>query len=195
MLAKKLLLLTTAVLALGVTSASCAGGDDDDDDTYTLSSGEYDLEIDAVAANTCFPQDLLNLIVGVAFGVDIVSTNGTSFLLVTPEEIQAFLPPVEGTIDGNDISAAGNVQGVPLGTAGCMMNISATAIGELTANDEFVADLDADLEVPASAAADCAPYVGEDLPIESPFPIPFPTLTNTSSGTCNVLLETNGFLP
>ena len=188
MMAKKLFLFTTAIVAVGLSGTACSGGgDDDDDDTYTLSSGAYNLEISEIPNNTCWPpaNPLVVLAPGVSFPVDIISTNGESFILVTPEEVQAFLPPVEGTIDGNDLAADGSVTDfpVPNQVTDCELDLTMTADGVLTGNDEFDATLVANL----TAGPECDP----DIDIENGL-VPFPTLTETTAGTCSLTLETFG---
>lgn len=189
MMAKKLFLLTTAIVAVGFSGTACSGGDDDDDDdgTFTLNSGAFNLEVTDIPNNTCWPASnpIAVLAPGISFPIDIISTNGQSFILLTPEEVQAFLPPVEGTITGNDLAADGSVEdfAVPNQVGNCLLDLDMTADGTLTGNDEFDATLTANLDVGPS----CDP----DVDIENGL-IPFPTLTNTTAGTCTLTLETEG---
>lgn len=191
---KKLSLFSIAVLTLGVTAAACSGGDDDDGGSYTLSSGEYDLDITDIPTNTCWPPsnplpiDLTSL----ALPIEIVSTNGNTFQLVMPDAVSSFLPNVEGTIDGNDLNAAGEVTNFALDTAGnCILDIAATAIGELTGDDEFNATVTANLHVDATDS--CAEFVGESIPGTNDL-VPFPTLTGVSNGDCSIALVGDGVL-
>ena len=192
---KKLSLFSIAVLTLGVTAAACSGGDDDDGGSYSLSSGEYDLDITDIPTNTCWPtSNPLPLdLTSIALPIEIVSTNGNTFQIVMPDAVSSFIPNVEGTIDGNDLNAAGNVDNYLLGTSGgnCALDIAATAIGELTGDDEFNATVTANLSV--TAPDSCAGYVGESIPGTNDL-VPFPTLTAGSTGTCSIALVGDGVL-
>lgn len=193
MFTKKISLFSIAALTLGVAAAACSGGDDDDS-TYTLSSGEYDLDITDLPTNTCWPTsnplpiDLTSL----ALPITIVSTNGSTFQIVMPDAVSAFLPNVEGTITGNDLDASGQVNNFQLDTSGnCILDIAATAVGELTGDDEFNATVTANLSV--DAADSCAAFVGEAIPGTDGL-VPFPTLTGGSNGTCSIALVGDGVL-
>lgn len=186
MFAKKLLLVTAAVLAVAVAASACSGGGTKGGDTYTLSSGDYDFTVADVPTNTCWPQSnpLPISLVGLSIGIEIVSTNGTSFLLLTPDTLSSFLPPVQGTINGNDLAASGTVTGYALDTAGnCVLDVTADADGELTGDDEFAATITASL----TAGADCSAFVGQPIPGTQGL-LPFPTLTNGSAGTCSIAI-------
>lgn len=198
MLSKKFFLLTTAVLALGVAASACAGGDDDDDGgTFELTSGEYSLDEITVpaATNTCWPSPMGDALIAtlsaVALPVEIISTNGTTFSIVMPDIADEILPSVDGTITGNDLAASGNAPGLVVGS-GCTMSIAATADGVLTDDNEFDVSLTANLSVPQADAADCAVFVGESIPGTEDL-VPFPILTETSSGTCTVTLDAIGY--
>jgi hypothetical protein len=192
MLSKKILLLTSAVLALGVAASACSG-DDDDDNTYTLDSGEYNLDITDLPTNTCWPagNPLPLDLTSIALPIEIISTSGTTFQIVMPDTVSAFLPNVSGTIDGNNLDAAGNVPNYALDTAGCILDVSATAVGELTGNNEFNATVTATLHVESTDT--CAQLVGESIPGTNDL-VPFPTLTNVSNGDCSIALVGDGVL-
>lgn len=194
MFTKKICLFSIAALTLGVAAAACSGGGGGGGGDYSLSSGDYDLDITDIPTNTCWPAsnplpiDLTSL----ALPITIVSTNGSTFQIVMPDAVSAFLPNVEGTIDGNDLDAAGQVNNFALDTAGnCILDIGATAIGELTGDDEFNATVTANLSV--DAADTCAAFVGEAIPGTDGL-VPFPTLTNGSNGTCSIALVGDGVL-
>lgn len=192
MFSKKILLLTSAALALGVAVSACSG-DDDDAGNYTLDSGAYNLDISDIPTNTCWPtSNPLPLdLTSIALPIDIISTSGDSFQIVMPDAVSSFLPNVEGTIIGNDLDASGDVIGYALNTSGCILNINATAIGELTGDNEFNATVTANLSV--NSTDTCVDLVGEPIPGTNDL-VPFPTLTNVTNGTCSIALVGDGVL-
>jgi len=196
---KKILLGFTAILAVGVTTAACSGDDDDDGGSYTLASGDYDLDVTDVpaATNTCFPppdgDSLIGLLTATSLPIEIVSTNGTSFQIIMPEVAQAILPSVEGTITGNVLAADGDITGLVVAT-NCSMSIVAVVDAELVADNSFsIAALTVDITVPSSSAAGCSPLVGETIPGTNDL-VPWPTLTAGSSGTCTLTLVGDGVI-
>lgn len=197
---KKIFLGFTAILAVGVTTAACSGDDDDDGGSgnYTLESGDYGLNITdvPVATNSCFPSpqgdDLIALLTSIELPVEIISSNGTSFSIIIPDVADEIIPSVSGTITGNDLAAGGNAPGLVV-TTGCTMSVSATVDAVLTGDNQFdLTGLVADFSVPASDAAACAPLVGQTIPGTEPANVPWPALTNGSSGTCSITLVGEG---
>jgi hypothetical protein len=193
MLSKKILLLTTAVLALGVAASACSGDDDDDGGSYSLASGDYNLDITDLPVNTCWPagNPLPLDLTSIALPIEIISTSGNTFQIVMPDAVSAFLPNVEGTINGNDLDASGDVVNYALNTSGCILDIHATAVGELTGDNEFNATVTANLHVESTDT--CADLVGESIPGTNDL-VPFPTLTNVSNGDCSISLVGDGVL-
>lgn len=196
---KKILLCFTAILAVGVATTACSGDDDDDGGSYTLASGDYDLDVTDVpaATNTCFPPPdgdaLIGLLTATSLPIEIVSTNGTTFQIIMPEIAQAILPSVAGTITGNDLDANGSITGLVV-TTDCTMGITAVVDAELVADNAFtITALTADFTVPAADAAACSPLVGETIPGTNDL-VPWPALTNGSSGTCSITLIGDGVL-
>lgn len=190
----RLLLGSTAILTLGIFAAACSGGGGGGG-SHKLESGDYSFTPDSttpVTGDTCFDAGTESALTGVIGGVTltIVSTNGTTWVLVPPSIAQGFLPPIAGTIDGNNLAATGNV--ALDATSACNLAISGTIAGVLTADDIFNTDLtlgiDANTTASNGLASNCSSLAGTTIPGTGGL-LPFPTLSNPTNGNCALTLH------
>lgn len=195
MRAHKLFLGITAACAAGVGFAACSGGDGGGGGTHDFDSGEYNFTIEDVPTNSCWPSSnpLPIPLEGLELPVDIVSTSDTAFTLLPPETAQAFIPPITGTQNGNDLAASGSADPIFLSNS-CGLAVTANAVGELTADNTFDATITATLTAVGSGGnpVDCTDWIGED--IDPGLGIPFPTLSGGGTGTCDLALDGYGVI-
>jgi len=180
----KLMLGSTAIATLAIFAAACSssGGGSK---VHKLDSGTYAYTINSVSNNTCFAAGIPPT--GIAVNFAITSTNGTTFTLVPPTAAQAFIPPIAGTKTGNALDATGNASAAL--TSSCTLAITATATGSMTADDEFNADITANLSAATTASngnpSNCSALAGTTIGGA----IPFPTLSNPTNGTCALTIS------
>lgn len=178
-------LLGLAVATLGVTVAACTGASKSS--SPTLASGPYEYVATEVLSDGCWPQLAVFPPTDIPFRFDLTADAATGTIsLVRPTNLQSLVPPLSGNWALTAVTTSGSAPYV-VGSA-CTLQVSASGMGTVDADDHLQIDLLATLSANTIAttgtASNCSPFAGT-----SPSQIPFPELDPPNSGACSFSLR------
>lgn len=145
-------LRTLAIAGPLMLLVACSGSND----KFTISTGTYNVS-SATPTSAGDGCDVLSIFTDPAKAIDIDVTGTTATFNLTREPTLPTNAKPTATINGNALDALAQASFTSPGTGGCLLRITNSITGEITANDDTALTLTVGISEDAASPGACAP--------------------------------------